>query len=49
LANRGKEFEIMSTANRSDSSDIGQSLNIIAGMIILDIVLGIIISAGIVL
>jgi hypothetical protein len=40
---RGNEFEIMPEANRSDSLDIGQSLDIVAGMMISDIVVEIII------
>jgi|HubBroStandDraft_2_1064218.scaffolds.fasta_scaffold208585_3 hypothetical protein len=40
---RGNEFEIMPEANGSDSSDIGQSLDIVAGMMISDIVVEIII------
>jgi hypothetical protein len=40
---RGNEFEIMLEANGSDSSDIGQSLDIVAGMMISDIVVEIII------
>ena len=40
---RGKEFGMMSTANRSKGSDMGQSLDIVAGMMISDIVVEIII------
>ena len=40
---RGNEFEIMQEANGSDSLDIGQSLDIVAGMMISDIVVEIII------
>jgi hypothetical protein len=40
---RGKEFWMMLVVNRSDSSDIGQSLDIVAGMMISDIFVEIII------
>jgi len=36
----------MLTANGSESSDIGQSLDIVAGIIISDIIVGIIISVS---
>jgi hypothetical protein len=35
---REKEFGMMSAANGSEGSDIGQSLDIVAGMIISDII-----------
>jgi hypothetical protein len=40
---KGKESGIISVANRSNRSNIGQSLDIVAGMIISDIVARIII------
>ena len=40
---KGNEFEIMPEANGSDSSDIRQSLDIVVGMMISDIVVEIII------
>jgi hypothetical protein len=43
---RENEFGIMPTANGSERSDIGQSLDIVAGMTISDIIIGIIISVG---
>ena len=42
LIDRGNEFGILLVANGSESSDIGQSLDMVTGMIISDIVLGII-------
>jgi hypothetical protein len=40
---RGKEFGMISTANGSEGSDMGQSLDIVAEMMISDIVVEIII------
>jgi hypothetical protein len=43
---KGKELGIISAANGSNDSDIRQSLDIVAGMIISDIISGIIISVS---